>query len=97
MDAILPYIIDLKNEVDVILSKYKDQKEKNVNLSSEREKLLARVGDLENQIKELKERVEVVDVVKGISAVESGPVSFARGRVNSLIRQIDKCISLLNE
>ena len=97
VDAILPYIIDLKNEVDVILSKYKDQKEKNVSLSIERQKLLARVDDLENQIKELKERVEVVDVVKGMSAVESDSVSFARGRVNGLIRQIDKCISLLNE
>ena len=97
MDSILPYIFDLKNEIDVLLSKYKDQKEKNVNLSNEKEKLLEKVHDLENLIKELKERVEVVDVVKGMSVLENDSSSFARGRVNGLIRKIDKCISLLNE
>tara|TARA_B110000014_G_C19523885_1_gene281508 strand:+ start:96 stop:389 length:294 start_codon:yes stop_codon:yes gene_type:complete len=97
VDSILPYIFDLKNEIDVLLSKYKDQKEKNVNLSNEKEKLLEKVHDLENLIKELKERVEVVDVVKGMSVLENDSSSFARGRVNGLIRKIDKCISLLNE
>ena len=71
MDSILPYIFDLKNEIDVLLSKYKDQKEKNVNLSSEKEKLLASVHDLENQIKELKERVEVVDLCSEVGRAHS--------------------------
>ena len=31
MDSILPYITDLKNEIDVLLSKQKDEKEKSLN------------------------------------------------------------------
>ena len=97
MDSILPYITDLKNEIDVLLSKHKDEKEKSLNFLSDKKKLLERIDDLENEIKELKERVEAVDVVKGMSIKDDDSVSFARGRVNNLIRQIDQCISLLNE
>ena len=38
-----------------------------------------------------------VDIAKGIVIKDDDSVDFARGRVNNLIRQIDKCISLLNE
>ena len=59
--------------------------------------LLERISDLKNEIKELKERVDIVDMAKGIGVKDEDSVTFARDRVNTLIRQIDKCISLLNE
>ena len=52
---------------------------------------------LEIEVKELKKRIEVVDLTKGISVKNSNSVDFARTRVNNLIREIDKCISLLND
>ena len=58
--------------------------------------LLAKIEDLEVEVKGLKKRIEVVDVTKGISVKNSNSVGFARTRVNNLIREIDKCISLLN-
>ena len=97
MDAILPYITKLKSEIDLLLTKYQSEKNKAFSLSNEREKLMEKIFDLENEIKELKERVDVVDLVKGISEKDDKSASFARSRVNNLIRQIDKCISLLNE
>ena len=59
--------------------------------------LLERISDLKHEIKELKERVNIVDMAKGIGVRDEDSVTFARDRVNTLIRQIDKCISLLNE
>ena len=52
---------------------------------------------MENKIRELQKRVEVVDLVQGISMQDGNHNSFARDRLNNLIRQIDQCISLLNE
>ena len=97
MDSILPQIIDLKKRVSLLTSRYVDVKERNVVLENDKVVLISKIQGLENEIKELKKRVEVVDVAKGISLENSESVHFARTRVNSLIRDIDKCITLLNE
>ncbi len=97
MDSILAQIIDLKKKMSLLASRYVNVKERNVGLENDKVVLIRKVQGLENEIKELRKRVEVVDVAKGISLENSDSVSFARTRVNSLIRDIDKCIVLLNE
>ena len=97
MDSILAYIVDLKKEIEGVLSKYKLEKERNISLNSKNREMLDQIHDLENEVKELKKRVEVVDIANGMSVKGNDSVGFARERVNVLIRQIDKCISLLNE
>ena len=97
MNSILPYIVDLKKKIDVLVSGYQQQKEKNIILDSEKAVLLEKINDLEMEIQALKKRVEIVDMAKGIGIKDDNSISFARSRVNTLIRQIDKCISLLNE
>ena len=97
MESILPYIVDLKKDMDVLISHYNEQKEENKSLIRDKMDLLERISDLKNEIKELKERVDIVDMAKGIGVKDEDSVTFARDRVNTLIRQIDKCISLLNE
>jgi len=97
VDSILSQIIDLKKRVSLLASRYVDVKERNVDLENDKLVLMSKIQGLENEIKELKKRVEVVDVVKGISFENSESIHFARTRVNSLIRDIDKCITLLNE
>jgi len=97
VNSILPYIVDLKKKIDVLVSGYQQQKEKNIILDSEKAVLLEKINDLEMEIQALKKRVEIVDMAKGIGIKDDNSISFARSRVNTLIRQIDKCISLLNE
>ncbi len=97
MDSILAQITDLKKKMSLLASRYVNVKERNVGLENDKVVLIRKVQGLENEIKELRKRVEVVDVAKGISLENSDSVSFARTRVNSLIRDIDKCIVLLNE
>ena len=97
MNSILSHIIDLRNDVDVLASNYQEQKSKNKLLNTEKSSLLEKISDLENEIQTLKQRVEIVDMAKGIGVKDDNSVRFARDRVNTLIRQIDKCISLLNE
>ena len=97
MNSVLPYIIDLKKKIDFLISGYNQQKEKNIILDNEKTVLLAKISDLETEIQTLKKRAEIVDMAKGIGVKDDHSISFARSRVNTLIRQIDKCISLMNE
>ena len=97
MNSISPYILDLKKQINLLLSRYNELILNNEALKNEKLGLLEQVVCLEDEIKELKKRIEVVDVVQGISKKDDDSTSFARVRVNNLIRQIDKCISLLNE
>ena len=96
MDSILPHIIDLKSKINLLASKHGDLIEKNISLKKENVSLGEKVNDLKQEIEELKKRIEVVDLTKGISVRDSNSIGFARKRVNNLIREIDKCISLLN-
>ena len=97
VNSILPQIIDLKKRVLLLAARYVDVKKQNVSLENEKVFLRSRIQGLENEVEELKKRVEVVDVAKGIGLENSESIHFARMRVNSLIRDIDKCITLLNE
>jgi len=97
VDSILSYVVDLKKQIGVLISRHKNIEDENYILSSERVDLLKKIEVLEVEVRELKERVEIVDIAQGIVAQDSDSVGFARVRVNTLIRQIDKCIALLNE
>ena len=97
MNSVAPYINDLKKKITILLSSYQNQKEKNSILINDNNDLLEKVNHLETEMQALKKRIEILDMAKGISVKDDNSMNFARGRVNSLIRQIDKCISLLNE
>lgn len=97
VDSILTQILDLKKHVLALRSRCADDIDQIAYLEQDNVVLKRKIQGLESEIKELKKRVEVVDVVKGMSLENSASVSFARTRVNNLIRDIDKCITLLNE
>lgn len=96
MNSTLNHIIDLKKRVLLLVSKYVKMKQKVVVLEEENLNLETKLKSLQNQVKDLEKRVEVVDVVRGIDLNNSDSIYLARKRVNDLIREIDKCISLLN-
>ena len=96
MNSTLNHIIDLKKRVLLLVSKYVKMKQKVEVLEEENLNLQTKLKSLKNQVKDLEKRVEVVDVVRGIDLNNSDSIYLARKRVNDLIREIDKCISLLN-
>ena len=96
MESIKTHILDLKKKISVLLMDYSILEKKNSKLREENNKYQDRVAFLEEEVESLKKRVDVVNLVKGIDFQDGSSVDFARKRVNKLIREIDKCISLLN-
>ncbi|MDR2936671.1 MAG: hypothetical protein LBU80_04945 [Rikenellaceae bacterium] len=60
-----------------------------------RKKLTREKEALEARVLELQERVRVLELTRGMVGV-SGDAEAARKRVNRLIREVDKCIALMN-
>jgi len=63
--------------------------------TAERDKALKEKGDLERKVADLEERVRVLELTGGMKGVAGGSKA-ARNRVNRLLREVDKCIALMN-
>jgi len=72
-----------------------EQKEQNRELSVQNEALQQDVRQKQLRIEELEEKNQKLSLVKGIMA-ESESSEDARIRINKIVREIDKCIALLN-
>ena len=62
---------------------------------SERDRLREDKSRLEERVEELERRIRVLELSSGISEA-SGGYRPARDRVNKLLREIDRCIALMN-
>lgn len=76
-----------------------EQKHKAENeLSSAKEKLRqmeGKIAELQSQVADLEEKNKVIQVAQSLNSGEGS--SDARKRINELVREIDKCIALLNK
>lgn len=89
-------IIDrLRARVAGILAAGERVKSDLLKTSAERDRLLRDKEALERKVAELEHRVRVLELSKGVLSVSGGTKS-ARDRVNKLLREVDKCIALMN-
>ena len=95
VDVLNSQIVDLKKKISLLISNYVNIKDENVKLKVEKQQMVELINRLEQEVKDLKKRVEVVDLVQGVDVKDKDTMIFAKKRVNNLIRDIDKCISLL--
>lgn len=93
--ATLPVIEAIINKVEKVISKNEALREENGKLLKTNVKLKAQNQDLAKQVAQLTERVQLLELSKGFQA---GGVDNkqAQARVNHLMREVDKCIAMLN-
>ncbi len=85
----------LNRKLDELLDRYKILKEGFDKLKSENEVLKNRLQDREMSLKELEnkyERSKISGALKG----EGENALEAKRKINELVREIDKCVALLN-
>ena len=97
MNSILTHIANLKQTIDTLIPKYLKLKAYAVDLENEKLVLKNKVQYLESEIKKINKRIEIIDLTKGVGEKDSYSIGFTKNRVNTLIREIDKCLSLLND
>jgi hypothetical protein len=85
----------IKGKIQSVKAMLLEQKDQNQELIVQNEALQKEVQQKQSVINELEEKNQKMALVKGILA-ESETSDDARVRINRIVREIDKCIALLN-
>ena len=86
----------LKHRVKTVISLYEGQKSKASELQKENFELIKRIETLENNLALLDKKYENLKIAKVLSSVPGEDVHETKIQVNRIVREIDKCIALLN-
>jgi chromosome segregation ATPase len=85
----------LNSKLDELLNKYDNLRTEYAKLKTGNEALISRLQDRDNRIKELEiknERIKLSGALLG----EGENATEARKKITELVREIDRCVALLN-
>ncbi len=85
----------IKQKIQSVKVRLKAQQEENIRLKQQFEDLQKAVQQKQLLIEELEQKNQKLALVKGIMADGEG-TQDARIQINRIVREIDKCIALLN-
>tara|TARA_B100001939_G_scaffold339574_1_gene346558 strand:- start:504 stop:797 length:294 start_codon:yes stop_codon:yes gene_type:complete len=90
--------------LDSIKKKYQDLSDKNKQLSNKADELEQKVKSLEEnisnrvaEINEIKEKYKVLKMTKKLEGAETENSKELKLKINEMVKEIDKCIALLNK
>jgi predicted nucleic acid-binding Zn-ribbon protein len=88
-------VVELGDRVDRLVELYRDAKRENEMLKNEVAQLTSQLKESVNTQADLKEQFEHTKMAK---VLENAPeeVQQTKNRINQIVREIDKCIALLN-
>ena len=86
---------DLKSNVQGLFAAYKKLEQKNKSLQLEFEELQNKLENLEHEKSEIGQQNEQLKIANQLLS-QNDESSEAKQKINFLIREIDKCIALLN-
>lgn len=97
MDSKADEIInDLKQKIGFIISLYEKEKNKAADLKQKNLELTEKIAELENNLLEVEKKYENLKIAKVLSSIPGEDVHETKLQVNRIVREIDKCIALLN-
>ncbi len=88
-------LVGIKDKVQLVKDRMQEHLDENIQLKKKNEDLHLIVQQKQSVIDELEEKNQQLSLVKSIMA-ESEDSHDARIRINKIVREIDKCIALLN-
>ena len=86
-------ILNLK--LEELLKRFKELRRENIELRHENEKLMFTLEQDKEKLKELETKYERVKLT-GALLGEGGRAVEAKKKINELVREIDRCVALLN-
>ncbi|RUT80027.1 hypothetical protein [Ancylomarina longa] len=88
-------IISLKNRITELISLYQKSKEEKESLIHEKIELMEQIESLNRINEELNHQYNTLKLAKTLAA-NSDDSHQAKLKINRIVREIDKCIALLN-
>ena len=89
-------VIKIKNKINKILSDYAILKEENLLLIREKNNLKSKIEDCKKNISIMEEKIKIMSITKSVEK-DDEQIKSTRLKINEYVREIDKCIALLNK
>lgn len=88
-------VAGIRSKIEKIAQLHERVKDENFKLIAEKEDLLKTVESEKKMINNLEERTKILKLAKSLSGVNESSLD-TKLKINELVREIDKCIALLN-
>lgn len=95
MDNISPVVNALHQKVERLVLAYQNEKRETEKLGNEVADLKRKLDEQKKTIQDLEDKYKVIKLAKSISG-ENGEAKDLKLKINELVREIDKCMALLN-
>ena len=89
-------LLKIKNKINKLLSDYAILKEENLLLISEKNQLISEIENCKKKISIMEDKIKIMSITKS-AYKDDEQIKSTRLKINEYVREIDKCISLLNE
>ncbi len=88
-------IVKLEEKIDRLVEKYQAEKEENLMMQNRLSQLTDQLEEASQSYSSLEDRFDKLKISKTLE-VSGEDVRDTKMRINQLVREIDKCIALLN-
>ncbi|MFW6043479.1 MAG: hypothetical protein ACOCPW_03895 [Marinilabiliaceae bacterium] len=89
-------VVELGQRIDRLAELYRNARRENEMLRNEVSQLTRQLKEAVDSKAELEEQFNNVKMGKVLESTSSEDVQQTRNRINQIVREIDKCIALLN-
>lgn len=86
---------ELKSKFEKLVELHEASKSENVRLNNENEQLKKELKQKDEELAGCREKLSNMELAKGIASGESN--HDAKIKINRIVREIDRCIALLNK
>jgi|TARA_B110000914_G_scaffold106553_1_gene93426 FtsZ-binding cell division protein ZapB len=93
--SMINIISSLELKINKLLSSYNNLKIENNDLKNENSKISLELEDKYKEINALNDKIKIMSISKSVD-VSNDDVKETRLKINEYIREVDKCIALLN-
>jgi len=88
---------NIEKKVSKLIQLYQSVEKKKEEILTENDKLQSDLSDKDETINKLKEKIKLLRITKSVSAQDDDKNKESRQKINEYVREIDKCIALLNK
>ena len=89
-------INNIESKLNIFISKYRKLNQENIILKKKNDDLSLDIQKKEKEILSLNNKIKLMNISKSVDVSEE-EVKESRLKINKYVREIDKCIALLNK
>ena len=88
---------NIEEKVSKLIKLYQSVQKEKEEILKENNKLKSDLSDKDESIKKLEEKIKLLRITKSVSTQDDERNKESRQKINEYVREIDKCIALLNK